>query len=96
MPTEMTTMPASAARDAFAEVTGRVQHGRERIALTKHGKKVAALVTIEDAEFLEALEDRLDLEEALERLREYERTGESCSWEQVKAEIEQDLAASEP
>lgn len=77
MPTGMTTMPACAARDALAEVTGRVQHRRERIAPTRHDKTVAALATIEDAAFLKALEDRLDPGEAPERLRGHERTGES-------------------
>jgi antitoxin (DNA-binding transcriptional repressor) of toxin-antitoxin stability system len=34
-----------------------VQHGGERVLVTRHGKEVAAVVSIEDARLLDALED---------------------------------------
>ncbi|MGI8783817.1 MAG: prevent-host-death family protein [Acidobacteriota bacterium] len=37
---------------------------KERVILTRRGKKLAAVVPIEDVKILEELEDRIDLEEA--------------------------------
>ncbi len=52
------------ARDEFSTVVNRVAFGKERVILTRRGKKLAAVVPIEDVKLLEELEDRLDLEEA--------------------------------
>jgi len=51
------------AREKFGELVNRAALLSERVYVTKHGKRVAALVSVEDAEILEALEDRLDLAE---------------------------------
>ena len=45
------------ARETLAELIGRVQYGGEHIVLEKRGKAVAALVSAEDAAFLDRLED---------------------------------------
>lgn len=47
-------------RKDFAENINRVAYGHERITVTRHGKPVAALISIEDLEFLERLEYELD------------------------------------
>ena len=47
-------------RSVLSEVVNRVQYKRERIVLERQGKPVAALVSMEDLELLEELEDRLD------------------------------------
>jgi prevent-host-death family protein len=62
----------------------RVAEEHQRITLTREGKPVAAIVPAEDLELLEALEDRLDLEEARRALTE---DGASVAWEKVKAEL---------
>ncbi|MGH3628985.1 MAG: type II toxin-antitoxin system Phd/YefM family antitoxin [Sciscionella sp.] len=49
------------AREKFGELVNRAAFLSERVYVTKHGKRVAALVSVEDAELLEALEDRYDL-----------------------------------
>jgi prevent-host-death family protein len=49
------------AREKFGELVNRAGLLSERVFVTKHGKRIAALVS-EDAELLEALEDRYDLE----------------------------------
>ena len=41
----------------------------ERIAIHRHGKKVAVLVPVEDLAMLEALEDRIDVALAKKALR---------------------------
>jgi prevent-host-death family protein len=52
------------ARKQIGEVINRAAYGKERVILTRRGKPVVAVVPIEDVETLEALEDRLDIEEA--------------------------------
>lgn len=53
---------ASIARDRFADTLNRVAYRGERIVLERHGKPVAALVSLDDLELLEHLEDRADVE----------------------------------
>lgn len=66
----MTKMSVTAARDDLAEMVRRVEVSRERVVLTRHGRDVAALVSAEDLELLELLEDRADLEAVREALAE--------------------------
>ncbi|MDE2196763.1 MAG: type II toxin-antitoxin system Phd/YefM family antitoxin [Gammaproteobacteria bacterium] len=56
------TVSVVEAREKFGDLVNRAALLSERVYVTKHGKRVAALVSVEDAELLEALEDRLDLE----------------------------------
>ena len=58
----MTRLATSAVRDTFGDTLNRVAFKGERIVLERHGKAVAALVSIEDLELLEDLEDRADAE----------------------------------
>ena len=53
----MTKMTASEARKGFSETLNRVAFGKERIVLHRHGRDVAALISIEDLELLRAIED---------------------------------------
>jgi prevent-host-death family protein len=71
----MTTVTAKELKDHPAEVLGRVQYGKERVAITRYGKEVAAMVPIADARLLERLEDLLDAEDALKAMDEAERDG---------------------
>ena len=79
----MIKIAATTLRSAFADTINRVAYQGERIALERHGKTVAALVSAEDLELLEALENRTDLAAARKALKEPGRR----SWEKVKAEI---------
>jgi len=72
---EMNSASVSEARENFAEIAGRVQFAHERIALVKHGKTVGAIVPVEDAELLEAIEDRLDVLDALDALADHRAQG---------------------
>ncbi len=71
----MTSVTAKELKDHPAEVLGRVQYGNERVAVTRYGKEVAAVVPIEDARLLERLEDLIDAEDALKAIEEAEREG---------------------
>lgn len=56
----MTTaeMSSTDARNHFADVVGRAQHGGVTTAITSHGKRVAAIVPAEILDLLDELEDR--------------------------------------
>lgn len=57
-------IPSSVARREWAHVLNRVGYGGERILVVRHFKRPVALVSVDDLELLEELEDRLDLAEA--------------------------------
>ncbi len=82
----MTSMPITAARDDLSEVVNRVAYGKERICLTRHGKDVACVVSAEEAKLLDLIEDRLDLSDVLEALKELREQG-AVSWDHLKAEL---------
>ena len=71
-------------KDALSEVLNRAAYGRERIVIASRGKPKAAVISLDDLELLEELEDALAAREALE---EYER-GETISLEELIAELE--------
>ncbi len=79
----------SEARDRWADLIGRVQFGGERVTIAKRGKPVAVVVSVADAAWLEAMEDKIDVELAREALAEMEREGgKTWTLAEVLAEIE--------
>jgi len=82
----MTSMPVTTAREELAEIVNRVAYGKERVCLTRHGKDVACLVSMEEARLLAVIEDRLDLSDATHALREMREQG-PVSWDALKAEL---------
>lgn len=78
---------ASEARANFNDVVNRVSYGHERVTITRNGKPAAVMVSIEDLELLERLEDAHWGDIASGRLEEA-RAGqeEPRSWRDVKAE----------
>ncbi len=79
-------IPSTEARDRLSEILNRAGLLKERIILTRYGKGLAAVVPIEDLEMIEALENRIDLEEARQAVAEAEQEG-SRSWKDVKAAL---------
>jgi len=79
----VTSLPVSKARQELAELINRVAYKGERIVIERRGKNVAALVPTEDLEILESLEDRIDLEDARQALKEKG----AIPWEKVKADL---------
>lgn len=77
-------VPLSTARDSLAEMVNRVRFGGERLTLTRRGRAVAAVVSVEDAELLERLEDAADLDAARRALAE---PGDSVEWNALKADL---------
>jgi prevent-host-death family protein len=56
----------------------------ERVVIRRGKKDIAAIVPIADLEALEAMEDRIDAEEAEKSLNE---PGENIAWEDVKKRL---------
>jgi prevent-host-death family protein len=57
-------------RSNLADVINRVAYGGERVILQRRGKKVMALMPIEDLELLNSLEDKADVKAALKARKE--------------------------
>jgi prevent-host-death family protein len=74
------------ARAQFSEIINRAAFGKERVTLTRRGKEIVAVVPIEDVQLLEALEDKIDLEEARVALAEAKKKG-TVSWEKIKKDL---------
>jgi prevent-host-death family protein len=77
-------LPASKAREKFADVLNAVSVKGDRVLLHRHGKNVAALISAQDLELLEALEDKYDVDLAREALAE---SDERIPWDKVKADL---------
>jgi prevent-host-death family protein len=75
-------LTASEARQNFSDILNRAAYGRERVVVHRGKKPVAAIMPIEDFEFLEELEDRIDVEEARKRLHE-----PTIPWAKIKKEL---------
>jgi prevent-host-death family protein len=76
----------SEARESFSTTINRVAFGGERVVLTRHGRRVAAVVPIEDLDLIEALEDERDLDDVRTALADpanLERVG----WDDLKARL---------
>lgn len=76
----------SEARESFSNTVNRVAFGGERVVLTRHGRRVAAVVPIEDLELIEAIEDASDLDEARAVLAD-PANRERIGWEELKARL---------
>ena len=57
-------------RANLADALNRVAYGSERIILKRRGKRIAALVSIEDLALLEEYENQSDLKGALKARKE--------------------------
>ena len=53
---ELTNLPLASLRNDLSEVVTRVQYERERVVIARHGKAVAAIISMKDLERLLQLE----------------------------------------
>jgi prevent-host-death family protein len=60
----MTKVSMTHARQDFTDIANRVMFGNERICIEKNNKPAVAIVSVEDLEILEALEDQIDVQAA--------------------------------
>ncbi|MFY9742016.1 MAG: type II toxin-antitoxin system Phd/YefM family antitoxin [Candidatus Sulfotelmatobacter sp.] len=78
----MAKLTASAARQNFSDILNRAAFGRERVLVHRGKKPIAAIMPVEDYQFLEDLEDRIDVEEARKRLHE-----PTIPWSKIKKDL---------
>ncbi len=81
----MKTVSTSQLKESLSEYLNRAAYGQERIIVASRGKPKAAVISIEDLERLEELEDALAAQEALAEYRQ----GETLSLEALIAELEE-------
>ena len=83
------TIAATEARAKLADLLGRVFYGGERVVITRQNRRCAALVSIDDLELLEKLEDLALTDMAREAIAEHEAgDGERLSLDDVFEETE--------
>lgn len=68
------------ARKNLADIVNKVAYNKEPVVLTRRGQDVAALVSIEEFELLQQIEDHIDIEDAMQALAE---SGDNISAEEV-------------
>jgi prevent-host-death family protein len=54
-------LTASQLRDQLTDVVSSVAYGHDRVGITRHGKLVAVVVSVDDLDRLEQLEDAADI-----------------------------------
>jgi prevent-host-death family protein len=79
-------VPFSEARTHFAEIANEVAYAGHRTIVTRRGEKLVAIVSIEDLELLEAIEDEMDLEDAKKALADAKKNG-TVSLKEVKKKL---------
>ncbi len=72
-------------RNNLVDALNRAAYGGERVILERRGKPVAALVSMQDLELLERLEDEIDLKAVRKARKE---KGKPIRLEAVKARLE--------
>jgi prevent-host-death family protein len=81
-----TTMTTVDAKEKFTDLLNHVAHTKERVIIVRRGKEIAALVPLEDLRFLETTQNKEDLREAIDALKEVKNIG-SITLEKLKEEI---------
>ena len=74
---------AAHARQSFSDILNRAAYGKERVVIERRGKRLAAVVPLEDLDLIEEIEDRIDLEDARRRMKEKGST----AWTKVKKDL---------
>ena len=84
----MATITTSEARQTFSEIVNKVAYGKERVVVERRGKKLVAVVPVEDLELIEEIEDQLDAEEARRAKAEARRKKEKpIPWQKARREL---------
>ena len=79
----MTRVDVTQIRQNLADALNRVAYGDDRVVISRHGKAVAVLVSVDDLALLQELEDRMDVEAARKALKERG----ALAWEKVKSDL---------
>jgi prevent-host-death family protein len=75
-------------RSKLADTINRVAYQGERVVLSRRGKGVAALVSMEDLALLEKMEEEADVKAARKALADMRRKKQKpIPWAQVRAKL---------
>ncbi len=64
----LNTVSTADARKKLAEIVNKVAYGKEPVVLTRRGEKIAALISMQELELLNLIEDHIDIEDARKAL----------------------------
>lgn len=79
-------MSVGEVREQFAEMLNNVKYGNGRTVVKRHGKQVAAVISIEDLKLLERLEEILDRQAIREAEADIKAHG-TVSWDDALREL---------
>ena len=80
----LNTVSTVEVRKKLAEIVNKVAYGKEPIVLTRRGEGIAALISMEEFELLQLIEDHIDIEDARKALEE---PGKNISAEKLWKEL---------
>jgi prevent-host-death family protein len=80
----MTTITITEVRPLLRKLADRVCHRGERICVERNGEPAFVMVSYEDFEAIEALEEKIDIQEAKKALKK----GKFVSLETLEAELD--------
>lgn len=83
----ITYVNANDAKEEFSELLHRVSHNKERVILTRRGKEVAAIISLDDFARLQQSLSKTDLEEAVDALQEVRQKG-AATLDDLRHDIE--------
>ncbi len=81
----MHRIAAKKLRQEMSDTLNRVAYGGERFLVERRGKSVVAVVSVEDLQLLETIEDRIDLDEARRILADTRH--KPVPWTKVKKQL---------
>lgn len=77
----------SNARSHLTDIVNDVAYAGSRAVITRNGRKLVAIVSIEDLKLLVTIESRIDLDDARKALASVKKRG-TTSWESIKKKLD--------
>lgn len=82
----MSDVSAADARKHLTELVNRVAYGKERVVLTRHGKRLCAIVPLEDLTLLDRVRGAASRNDVARALADH-AAGRSVAWDELKREL---------
>lgn len=83
----MSTIPFSEARTHLTDIVNEVAYAGKRIILTRKGRKLVAIVPLDDLDAIEAIENKIDLRAAKKAEKDIKKHG-TISWKEAKRKLD--------
>ncbi len=83
----MESISTADVRRQLAELLNRSAYGKERFVVTRHGKKLVAIVPVEDLHLLERVR-RLRQDRKVQAALKEAEAGDVTSWKELKRTLE--------